>query len=544
MKYRYLEVMDLALSAYSAESIDSYIEEVTKNGLTEHGFARLTANIGIMIANGKRPELYERLLSMMDFCTAHVSSDRAANDFSVSELILSIGKLAKSGAVPKAKIALWYENLKKPIEFATSENDVLYNWALFSAFSEYMRMNCGLREMNIEYMDMQIATQLKHLNPDGMYMDPACPMVYDLVPRMLFSLLLFYGYDGKYKRQIDTALKTAGLLSLRMQSTSGEIPYGGRSNQFYHNEACQCAIFEYEASRYKKAGELALASQFKKAALASLLSVADRLGKAPIHHIKNRFPTQTKFGCEDYAYFNKYMITCASFASFASEMCDESIEAAAQPLTDSDVLVLRDEFHKVFLRFEDYFAELDTNAQQSYDSSGLGRIHKHGAPSEICLSCTGTALGAFNYPDSKRLDFSICAGTLSSGEPIFKTQGKYTLVSSSTTREYAYSRFECELDGKILGFDCNVSHRGVTVTAKADGMAAIMLPVLHFNGEEHSDISFTTSSITVKYGGHMCKFSTNGAISYTERIGCNRNGEYKIFYAFAPNTVRCDIEIE
>ncbi len=365
MKDRYLEIMDMALSAYSEKDIDSYIEEVNKNGLTEHGFARLTANMGILIAHGKRHDLYRRFLSMMDFCTSHLSTDKAANDFSVSELVQSICKLAENKAVPKERVALWRENMSRPViynEFARSENDVLYNWALFSALSEYMRMKHGLCKPDMDYIDMQLATQVRHLNADGMYMDPGCPMVYDLVPRMLFSLLLFYGYDGKYKEQIDTALQKAGLLSLRMQSVSGEIPYGGRSNQFYHNESCQCVIFEYEAARYKKAGDLSLASRFKKAAEISISSVVEGLRKKPIHHIKNRFPTETKFGCEDYAYFNKYMITCASFASFAMELCDESIQASSEPLTDADVLILQDEFHKVFLRFGDYFAELNTNA--------------------------------------------------------------------------------------------------------------------------------------------------------------------------------------
>ena len=38
------------------------------------------------------------------------------------------------------------------------------------------------------------------------------------------------------------------------------------------------------------------------------------------------------------------------------------------------------------LKFGEYFAEYDTNADFHYDANGLGRIHRLGAPSAICLS--------------------------------------------------------------------------------------------------------------------------------------------------------------
>ena len=63
-------------------------------------------------------------------------------------------------------------------------------------------------------------------------------------------MLLHFGYRGKYYEQIDNCPKKAGLLSLTMQSPNGEMPFGGRSNQFLHNETWMAAIFEYEANRY------------------------------------------------------------------------------------------------------------------------------------------------------------------------------------------------------------------------------------------------------------------------------------------------------
>ena len=57
MKKRYLDLMETALSAYADAHILRYFNEVKEKGLTEHGFPRLTANIGILIAHGRRADL-------------------------------------------------------------------------------------------------------------------------------------------------------------------------------------------------------------------------------------------------------------------------------------------------------------------------------------------------------------------------------------------------------------------------------------------------------------------------------------------------------
>ena len=49
MKERYILLMEKSLSAYTDAHILRYFNEVKTNGLTEHGFPRLTANIGILI---------------------------------------------------------------------------------------------------------------------------------------------------------------------------------------------------------------------------------------------------------------------------------------------------------------------------------------------------------------------------------------------------------------------------------------------------------------------------------------------------------------
>ncbi len=549
MRSRYLIVMERALEAYSYRQIDEYFDEVKRDGLTEHGFARLTVNIGTMLAHGRKQELYGRFIEMMSFCCAHMSTDRAANDFSVQEIIACIDLICEKEIVDKCIVNAWREDLKKPIiynEVAKSPDQLAYNWVLFSATGEFLRMKRGLCPLDMDFIDMQLATQVVHLDENLMYRDAAAhaPVVYDNVSRVLFSILLYYGYDGKYRDLIDKCLRRAGLISLRMQSATGEIASGGRSNQFYHNEAHLAVIFEFEAARHKKEGNLPLASKFKRAASDALAVIERGLSKEPIHHVKNRFPLESKYGCDGYGYFNKYMITAASFLNWARIFCDCEIEAEGEPFTNADAFMLSDDFHMTFLRSGDYSVQIDTNANPDHDASGVCRIHKRGAPSEICLSCAGTATPIYFVDREDCCDVSLAAGMIKSGEPIFKTRGEYEVISCSASDNIAFAALACELDGERLELRVKTSCDGIDITVSGDGEVALMLPVFDFDGEEHTEIACDGIRAEINYHGYKCEYLTSGQIKDTGKIGCTRNGHYRALYAIGNGSVQIHISIE
>ena len=105
MKSVYIDIMDRILEAYSTEDILNYIEEVEEYSIREHGFPRLTANLGILLAHGRRTELRDTFVRMMDLCCREIPivrqrykevsedpKDRAkvpevGNNFSVREII-------------------------------------------------------------------------------------------------------------------------------------------------------------------------------------------------------------------------------------------------------------------------------------------------------------------------------------------------------------------------------------------------------------------------------------------------------------------------
>ncbi len=92
----YLDIIEKSLSAYTDERIRDYIAEVKRDGLTEHGFPRLGVNIGILMAYGRRTELLDTFIEIMDICCDEMPKKKAANDFSIREVCCCLMLLEKS----------------------------------------------------------------------------------------------------------------------------------------------------------------------------------------------------------------------------------------------------------------------------------------------------------------------------------------------------------------------------------------------------------------------------------------------------------------
>ena len=69
MNEKYLDIIEKSLLAYSSEQISDYVDEVKHDGLSEHGFPRLAANIGILIAYGRRTDLMGAGAHVVDVLT-------------------------------------------------------------------------------------------------------------------------------------------------------------------------------------------------------------------------------------------------------------------------------------------------------------------------------------------------------------------------------------------------------------------------------------------------------------------------------------------
>ena len=104
MKEKYIELMERSLSAYSDEHILRYFNDVKTNGLTEHGFPRLTVCIGILNAHARRMDLFPLFLEMMEFCCKTIPCVKAANDFSIREVCCCLMLLKGKNVVSEEKL--------------------------------------------------------------------------------------------------------------------------------------------------------------------------------------------------------------------------------------------------------------------------------------------------------------------------------------------------------------------------------------------------------------------------------------------------------
>ena len=548
MKERYIELMDRTLDAYTREHIERYFADVRRDGLTEHGFPRLTANIGILIAKGRRRELLPLFIEMMDLCCESFSRNvKAANDFSVKEILFCIRELIAADTVERSHVDRWLSDIGRLDRtlgynvYARHESDKVHNWAAFTACSEQLRQVMGLCDSR-DFIDVQVASQLQWLDGNGMYRDPNNPMVYDLVTRGLFSVLLFHGYEGKYREAMDAALRSAGLHTLRLQSVSGEISFGGRSNQFLHNEAHHALICEYEARRYAAEGNLELAGKFKTSARLAIDNVEYWLSEPTVRHIKNRFPLSSGHGCENYAYFDKYMITVASFLYVAYLFCDDGIEPAERDFTPYAYSTSED-FHKLVLSASGYTLEFDTDADRHYDSTGLGRIHRVGAPSWLCLSCPATDIPNYRLISGAPRALSIVHGKRTGGEWKFCTDGKYTVVRAEASDHHAEALIEDSLGIRGEYMIAPVGMIAVSIFGNFDGEVGLMLPAFVTDGEKESVIVCKHSELIVECDGWVCRYSTDGKISPLGFEAENRNGRYAAYVAHGERSVRLRMHI-
>lgn len=559
MRKKYLDIIEIVFGAYTHEHIKKYTQSVIDDGLKEHGFPRLTANLGILIANGRKTELKADFIKMMDLCCREIPVAHGkhgyvvGNDFSVKEIIFCLLEVEKSGVVDKAVTEEWRKQLASinPYEtysaIARGAIEPVGNWAAFGAASEVLRRFAGIADEN-QFIEEQIESQLSAFDENGMYRDPAEPMVYDFVTRLQLAVALYFGYDGQYRKRLEDEFKKSEDMTLYMQSVTGEIPYGGRSNQFLHNETFYAALCEFYADSLKKRGDLKKAGMFKRAARLAVENTEKWLNKEEITHIKNSYDFNSMFGCEGYAYFDKYMVTTASWLYIAYTMCDESIEEVACPAEDENYIAeTSSDFHKVFVKHGDYCVEYDSGADYHYDASGIGRIHKKNTPSAICLSVpvTDTPNYCIDIDNPSPLSLSGGIKTREGYQYSFDRETKHSLIEKKTTEDFSFVKFECITKSGISFTESfMVSNDGVLITVEGDGDLEVTIPVFVTDGKKQTEITYSDIGISVEYNGYICRYETSDILKKSNKIYANRNGHYERITVSGKDKISLKINID
>lgn len=557
-RIEYIDLMEQLVQAYSQKQIEDYIAEVEHRGVWEHGFPRLGANIGILMAHGRLLHLKDYFLRIMELCCRDIPTpsplpERRGNDFSVKELCWCLLELEKTDLFSQEDISHW------KMALAAVEPQLCYrmvapvpavrvdNWAAFNAASEQVRNFMGLAD-TADYIDNQIESQMFSFDENGMYRDPHEPMLYDLVTRLQLTNALYFGYKGKHKAQLEEYLHKAAERTLLMQSVTGELPFGGRSCQFLHNEADIAAICEHEASYCKKNGDMENAGIYKAAADLAVENIKKWWRENTDHHIKNYYPIYSMEGCEKYAYYDKYMITTASMLYNAYLFADDDIPATECPAgnNESHIWQTGHWFHKLFCKQDDLFVELELEANSQYDASGIGRIHRRGAPSALCLSVPVSQMPKYKTEEPNPCPMSICAGVYTDDWHFaWDESSTYCVVSSNVELCSAEATWDIKLaGGEKLRQTCLLKDHTVTVRTEGQGKVALLLPAFLFDGANSTRVQLDNQKITVIYQGWCCSYETDGRIVNFDRICQNRNGKYALYRAEGEGTVEVRIRLQ
>ena len=549
-KAEYLDLMEAAVSAYSDEHIARYVEKTDREGVEEHGFPRLTANIGVLVANGRlagKRETFRRMMTISCRDAAKGPMKREGNEFSVKELAIALGEVERAGLFEKSVTDAWRADLKKvepercyrclPPVGAKRAN----NWCVFGCASEQARIAEGL-DGNAAHIEKYVSDQMRWFDANGMYKDPDQPAVYDLVTRLQFMAVLHFGYNGPSRAALEAMLDKAAEPTLSMLSACGEIPYGGRSNQFLHNHTFYAAVCEWYAARFRAKGDEAQAVRFRLAAREAVDALREWLDLRPMRHIKNHYPLEgtarvSGIGCESYAYFDKYMVTMGSWAMLGWMFADESLRAPTTQERDLAAhkpplcFATTPDFHWVFLRAGNYSAQFDYNADWHYDCDGLSRIQRRGAPATIFMSvpCAKKPGPGYKLEHPNLETFSMM--------PV----GVQKLVPAGCGQD-ATSAWASWKAGE-MDWKCRLTEQGLSSTLTGPGPIALSLPAFAFDGARETKIVSNGQTLTIRYRGWTCTYTTDGVIVDTGKTFYNRNGRYRAFEARGEKILKVDVAL-
>lgn len=517
--------------------------------------ARFAGALGFLISVKHCPDLVDVCVKSMNRACEDLyrSGEKPVDgtEFYVKELMR--GYLALKDKVDKSLVKKWEKHLGEydpeknyeQVLFKCKPEDI-YNFCTFALAGESFKKACGLAD-NYDFIEKHLENQKRLFTEFGMYRDPNDPITYDYTARMNLSLLNYFGYKGKNSEWLNETLRKGGLTTLFYISSSGEAPYGGRSNQFHFNEATIALICEYEASRYKALGEKEIAGAFKRMARLSALSVKRWLELIPLRFVKNEFPPKTQHGRESsYGYYGVYSLLIASQFGFAHLIADDSIEEKPAPCEIGGyVLELPDAFHKVFATCQGYHVEIDTQADHNYDATGLGRIHKISIPTELGLSCSIVPKPHYNITvRSSPRNIAIGPGWEDAegniqwladlSDEINKVEVKKLKEEVNEVKVKVIYTGRFKNAGSIIE-SYKLDDTGLEIEDEITGSAKtimVQVPLIETNGQNNSKIKVEKGLFKVEYMGYLYQvecLEKESVETFLEPFSApNRNGIYKV----------------
>jgi len=563
-KKSYADLIAKCLAEY--DNVNN-VRKLTINSVsnTLQAYSRIVSSMSVLYAQGgiekyrlvfpcrlfESEEIFNsRYEEMMDEACKSAADDFSGEDvenFSVKELCLAYA-ISREKAGKRSN--LWASDLSRVTRDHYTCAKKAENRNIYVIAGEQIREYYGLCDAR-SLIDESWEMQRSHFNDKGMYLDnfdkdiEHNPTLYDLTTRVQLSLVLRFGYNGKYRQEIEELLRKGSLVTLFDQSAAYCLAYGGRSNGYLFNEMLIAADCEWAALSHKETGDVGTAAVFKRAAHLAIRSVKPYLNAGK--HIRNYFIDRA-VGTESYGYYDKYMATMSSFLAIAYLYADDEIPEKPCPCEIGGYVTQDEEnFHNIIASSGKTSVQIMTDADFGYDSVGLGRIHSAGLPGELILSRPFCREPHYKLPDGKK------SANLSLDATWEGPDGERVLLADINGTEHTleingaepgnvefvltYSGEALESKGLTkLTEKYTVTDSEVSIHLEAEGTAKIglTLPVLEYNGDDEACASRTIvrsskRGIDVSMGKYSYSAVCDGTLEKTGDKLCSRNGKYRIY---------------
>ena len=520
----------------------------------EHGQTspRFASTCAVAIYFGRCTDLKEKLYRVMDHCCYVLTLPDAVNrssNFWMRELVTAYNCL--KNIAPPERLAKWKNLLsqvepEKAYKYVSNDPETLatfHNWVVYSAAGESMRQAAGIGGAeNVlwgnGYFDKYIKYQMHRFNEYGMYRDPDDPVTYDITTRLQFEAALFAGYNGVWKEELRARLDKAMFATLLFMMPTGEVPFGGRSSQFYFQEGIISALCELAARRYKES-DPRLAGAFKRqahlAAQSSIRGLLRQDGK--LFHLKNFFDPATRHGCDSYGHYSVYTLFAGSVYSLAALYADDTISEAPAPAEIGGFgLALTRNFYKLFCSQSGNYLEFDLKTNPKHDANGLGRIQLAGQPWGLLPSLPfaeknpgyriAPDLQVNEFPFSVAPEWLDKSGNIcrlaawqdNAGQCSKIANGVWQVKYSSGETSAIYT-VDINQKGKLL----------LEMTLTGDVIDPVMvIPVLEYDGMNQPELKLQNSGFSALMSGKKLTCSSNGKAAAIKGRAVNRTGVYKL----------------
>ncbi|MBC7288864.1 MAG: hypothetical protein H5T86_12680 [Armatimonadetes bacterium] len=428
----------------------------------------------------------------------------------------------------------------------------IFNFNTFSLAGEQLLRRIGMR-VGGDYIERHLPHHLPRFTPLGLYCDPDAAMVYDWVPRVNLSTMLWAGYGGPLAKDISERLAQGARTQLLLQGPSGLAWFGGRSNQYQFNEMQLAVIYEYEAARLAESDPV-LAGMYRRAARLALRAVRPWLELDPPRHIKNAFHPAVAWGFDHYGGYSVYLLLAASLMTFAYHFArtgGQRVEEAPLPSELGAYGVNTGPgFHRIFFHCRGVEAEIDAAADPHYDATGLGRVVWANAPWHLQLPAPMASdpkylLPRWLQPGKREVAWGeqgcraaavACAWKNSAG-------GDWTRLAEATGPWQAswesagddgplFATVTWDLKGQSVTLNLTISDSSLRLCWEVPGAAAVRCewPVMLTDGSSlQPQLQMDSSAAIVRAGDTALIISADGAAAeLLDGVFANRNGLWRV----------------